>query len=168
MKKISYMMFPICCLLLFMCVGCNDKNLDSATITRDDARTGGSLSFVYNKDDRVVYVGGVDEVVQFSSADESRNLTEGCRVGFKVSAPEEEVDVSNAVLEMNGVNYSSGEFLESQNGQKLRFFNIYPLFSKEDRRAKFKITWQEGTKAQEYKIEVIEGTKFMTKDGTLD
>lgn len=142
--------------------------MDSASIVRDDLRTGGSLSFVYDKSQRVIYIGGEDEIVQFSEADETKGLAEGCRIGLKVTAPNENIDLNTATLEMNGINYSSGNFLETINGQKQRFFNIYPIVSKEDDTIKFSITWQDGTKEQEYKIVMVSGTKYMQKDGSVE
>lgn len=168
MKKIKYFVIFLCFLSIFVTTGCCDKELSSAKIVRDDARTGGSLSFVYDQKERLVSVGGKGEVVQYSLADESKNLDAGCRVGLKVVAPDENVDVENAVLEMNGVTYSSGNFLENIDGQKQRFFNIYPVFSKDNMKQKFVIKWQDGTKKQEYKIEIVDGTKFMDKDGNVN
>ncbi|MGN1201171.1 MAG: hypothetical protein ACI4R8_02780 [Candidatus Caccovivens sp.] len=167
MKKMKILMMFLCVLTIFMSAGCGDKELPSAKIVRDDQRTGGSLSFVYDSRDRVIYIGGEDEVVQFSSANEEKGYGEGCRIGLKVTAPDEELDIENATLEMHGVNYSSGDFLEVINGQKQRFFNIYPLVSKEDKEIYFTVKWQDGTKAQEYKIVVVEGTKFMQSDGSV-
>lgn len=148
--------------------GCGDKELPSAYITRDDARTGGSLSFVYDKNMRTIHIGGEGEVVQFSSGDVGKGISEGTRVGLKVTAPDENLDVENATLEMNGVNYASGDFLESVNGQKQRFFNIYPVVGKTDKEIKFSVTWADGTKKQEYKIIIVDGTKFLNKNGEIE
>ena len=169
MKKCKVLVVLLCLMMIFPFIsfGCGSKEIDSASIVRDDLRTGGSLSFVYDKSQRVVYVGGEDEVVQFSEADESKGLSEGCRIGLKVTAPDENLDLETATLEMNGVNYSSGNFLETINGQKQRFFNLYPLVSKEDDEIKFSVTWQDGTKQQDYKIIMVSGTKYMQKDGNV-
>ena len=169
MKKCKVLVVLLCLMMIFPFIsfGCGSKELDSASIVRDNLRTGGSLSFVYDKSQRVVYVGGEDEVVQFSEADESKGLSEGCRIGLKVTAPDENLDLETATLEMNGVNYSSGNFLETINGQKQRFFNLYPLVSKEDDEIKFSVTWQDGTKQQDYKIIMVSGTKYMQKDGNV-
>lgn len=167
MKKIKVLLIFVSFVLILSCTACGDRNVSSAKIIRDDARTGGSLSFVYDAHQKTVFVGGEEEIVQFSSADELKNLEEGCRIGIKIFAPDEVSDISNATLEMNGVNYASGDFLEQINQQKQRFFTIYPMFSKEDMEVKFSITWQDGTKSQEYKILVLDGTKFMQKDGTV-
>lgn len=169
MKKCKVLVVLLCLMMIFPFIsfGCGSKELDSASIVRDDLRTGGSLSFVYDKNQRVAYVGGEDEVVQFSEADESKGLSEGCRIGLKVTAPDENLDLETATLEMNGVNYSSGNFLETINGQKQRFFNLYPLVSKEDDEIKFSVTWQDGTKQQDYKIIMVSGTKYMQKDGNV-
>lgn len=167
MKKTKFLVLIACFLAVLSCVGCGSKKLDSAQIVRDDARTGGSLSFVYDKDKRIVFVGGENEVVQYSNADESKGLDAGCRIGLKVTAPDENLDLANATLEMNGVNYASGKFLETINGQTQRFFNIYPIVSKKNSSVKFSVVWQDGTEKQEYKIVVIKGTMFMDKDGNV-
>jgi len=167
MKEIRFFVLLLCFLSVFALSGC-DKDISSAQIVRDEARTGGSLSFVYDSKERTVYFGGEDEVVQYSSADENKNLSEGCRVGLKVTAPNEVTDIENATLEMNGVNYASADFLESINGQKQRFFNIYPAVSKEDKSIGFSVKWQDGTKKQNYKVKIENGTKFMKKDGSIE
>ena len=167
MKKFNFLVIFLCFLSIFAFSGCGSKTLDAASIVRDDARTGGSLSFVYDKNTQTVYVGGENEVVQFSSENEAKGLSEGCRIGLKVTAPDESLNLDTATLEMNGVNYASGNFLEMIDGQKQRFFNLYPLVSPEDDVVKFSVTWQEGTKQQDYKIIMVSGTKYMQKDGSI-
>lgn len=168
MKKLRILIVFLCLCGVIAMVGCGDKEVDSAKITRDDARVGGSLSFVYDQKERLVTVGGKDEVVQYYAADEIRKLDAGCRIGLKVTAPDENLNVENAVLEMNGVVYSSGEFLENVDGQKQRFFNIYPVVSKEVPSVSFSIKWQDGTKKQTYKMVVENGTKFLNKNGEVE
>lgn len=158
----------VCLFATLALAGCGDVELESATITRDDARTGGSLSFVYDSKERTIHIGGEGEVVQYSSADESKGISEGCRVGLKVTAPDESLDISDATLEMNGVKYASGDFLETVNGQKQRFFNIYPLVSEDDMQVNFIVKWADGTAKQEYKVIIVEGTSFADKDGDVD
>lgn len=168
MKKLRILIVFLCLINILTLSACTNKNLPSANIMRDEARTGGSLSFVYDKNQKTVFVGGDEEIVQFSSADELRNLPEGNRVGIKVIAPQESLDLSNASLEMNGVNYSSADFLESINGENQRFFYLFPIVSKDKPTVKFAVTWQEGTKKQEYKLTVVKGTRFMQKDGSVE
>lgn len=167
MKKVKILLFFMCFFSIFVFTGCETKQLSSAKIFRDDARTGGSLSFVYDKEARKVYIGGKGEIVQYSSADENRSLDAGCRIGIKVVAPDEDIDVSSAILEMNDINYSADEFLEKINGQVQRFFNIYPLFSEENDTMKFYVVWQEGAEKQEYELKIMKGTRFMDKDGNV-
>lgn len=167
MKTLKFFVIGLCLFSSILLCGCGDKELPSAKITRDDARTGGSLSFVYDKVQRTIHIGGEGEVVQFSSKDDGKGFDEGTRVGLKVTAPDESLDLTDATLEMNGVNYASGDFLESINGQKQRFFNLYPHVSKEDMQVKFYVTWGSGTKKQEYTIIIVDGTKFMDKEGTI-
>ena len=161
MKILRNISVVICLFAVLFCSGCGEKELPSANIFRDDARTGGSLSFVYDKESRVVYIGGEGEFIQYSSADEELGLSAGNRVGFKVVAPDEKLDLNSSMLEMNKVVYSGGSFLESENGEKQRFFIIKPLFSPEAKEVSFKITWQDGAKEQTYKIVVKDGTKFL-------
>ncbi len=169
MKKIFkfVLIFVLCVFPTLFLGGCGGKELSSATITRDDARTGGSLSFVYDKNLRTIQIGGEGEVVQYSSENLGKGIEEGCRVGLKVTAPDESLNLENATLEMNGVHYSSGDFLETINGQKQRFFNIYPLVSENDEKIKFIVCWEDGTKEQEYEIIIMDGTRFMNKDGSV-
>ncbi len=156
--------------LVMLCVfsfGCGKKGVDNATITRDDARVGGSLSFVYNKDKREVIVGGDGEIVQYSSKNDTLGFDEGCRIGLKITAPEGDFDLKTASLKMNDIRYAMGDFLTQINGEPQRFFVIYPKVSKEDDVVKFSIAWSDKTKRQDYKLIVAEGTKFMDKDGNV-
>lgn len=167
MKILKFCAILLCFLPLFAFYGCGEKELSPAKITRDDARTGGSLSFVYDKHEKKITIGGEGEVVQYSSEDVAKGLQEGTRVGLKVVAPDEAIDLSSATLEMNGVHYASGEFLEKINGQKQRFFEIQPLVSNDDKAVTFVICWEDGSKEQKYQIVIAEGTKFLQKDGSL-
>lgn len=167
MKKKIFVLVWLC--LGMMCLyGCGTKKLDNASIVRDEARVGGSLSFVYDKGKSVVYLGGENEVVQFSAKDESRNLEAGNRIGIKVVAPDEKLDFEGASLEMNGITYSAKEFLETVGGNVQRFFYIYPYFSKDDDVVRFCVKWQDGVKEQCYKLVVVEGTKFMDEFGEIE
>lgn len=149
-----------------MIFGCG-KKLPSATIVRDDARTGGSLSFVYDKNQRTISIGGEGEVLQYVSASEEKGYEEGNRVGLKITAPDEKLDLSTAKLEMNGIAYSAGSFLETINGERQRFFEIFPIFSEDNRETCLKIVWEEGAEKQNYRITIVSGTKFMDKDGNI-
>lgn len=168
MKKISVILLIFCICSCIFFAGCGNRELPPASITRDDARTGGTLSFVYDSKQKTVYIGGEDEVIQYSQEDETSNLSAGNRVGLKVTAPDESLDLSNATLKMNGVNYSTGDFLEIVNGNKQRFFIIKPLFTKEVKKATFIITWEENSKEQEYKVIIKDGTKFMNKQNEIE
>ncbi|MDE6583681.1 MAG: hypothetical protein K2K31_03440, partial [Clostridia bacterium] len=65
------------------------------------------------------------------------------------------------------VTYSAGDFLASVNGQNQRFFYLYPSFDKENTEVTFTITWQEGTKEQEYRVVIVDGTQFLNQDGQV-
>lgn len=167
MKTLRFFTLFICFCAVFTLVGCGEKELASAKITRDDQRTGGSYSFVYDSHLRTVTIGGEGEVIQYSQANIAEGLEEGTRIGLKITAPDENLDLSTATLEMNGVHYASKDFLEVINGQRQRFFTIQPLVSEVDKELKLVICWADGAKEQEYKIVVADGTKFMTKDGKV-
>lgn len=163
MKK-SVIGLASCLCICLLLTGCGEKEISAAKIVRDDARVGGTLSFVYDSADKTVYVGGDGEVVQYFSGDESNGIDEGNRVGLKVIAPNENIDINEATLQMNGNTYAAGEFLESVDGQKQRYFNIYPLVGEKQREVKFSVKWSDGVKEQEYKLVVLSGTKFMEKE----
>ena len=163
-KVAAVMLFVAVSLFSF---GCGKKEVGSAKITRDDARVGGTLSFVYNEDKREVRIGGDGEVVQYSLANEALGFDEGCRVGLKFTAPDDKIDLSTASLKMNDVRYSMGNFLERINDEPQRFFTIYPKFSKDDREMKICVSWGDKVKKQEYKVIIEKGTMFMDKDGKV-
>lgn len=164
LKYAAVMSFVVLTLFSF---GCGKKAVEPASISRDDARVGGSLSFVYNKDKREIRVGGEGEVVQYSSKNDSLGFEEGCRIGLKITAPDGDFDLTTASLKMNDIRYSMGDFLSQVNGKPQRVFTIYPKVSKEDDCVKFYINWSDKTKGQDYKLIVEKGTKFMDKEGNI-
>ncbi len=166
-KKLKIFIVMSFVALSLMSFGCGKKEVESAKITRDDARVGGTLSFVYNKDTRKVKLGGDGEVVQYSDANDTLGFDEGCRIGLKITAPDTALNLETASLKMNDVRYSMGNFLEKINGEPQRFFTIYPEVSKEDNTIELSIVWGEKIKKQDYKIEIAKGTKFMDKDGNI-
>ncbi len=142
-----------------LCAGCSSKEYSSAIITRDEANTGGDLSFVYDSHDRYVYFGGEGEYIQFYSANEVSGLEEGYRVGIKVTAPNDVDSVEDATLEVNSTSYT--DFLEKVEGQEQTYFYIYPTFSEDSRETNFKITWNKNAKPQKYKVILNEKTNFL-------
>ena len=166
MKKVKILLFLSIFLSVFVFAGCENREISSAKVFRDDAKVGGSLSFVYDKNDRKIFVGGEGEVVQFSQGNEI--FDSGTRVGLKVVAPNEQLDLSSAKLEMNGINYAADEFLERVNGDLQRYFVTYPLVSKQNSNVKFCVTWSEGIKKQCFEMRVVDGTKFMDENGEIN
>ena len=156
----------LCLLLIFSTLflsGCFAKEISSAEIMRDEAKVGGSLSFVYNQKDRCVYIGGEGEFVEFYKGDLS--LSEGNRVGLKVIAPNEVEDFEKVTVEMSGESYS--DLFQVVSGQKQNYFYIYPAFSEENREVKMKINWADDIESQEYKIIILSGTKFLNINGEV-
>ena len=142
-----------------LCAGCSSKEYSSAIITRDEANTGGDLSFVYDSHDRYVYFGGEGEYIQFYSANEVSGLEEGYRVGIKVTAPNEVKNLEDAVLEINGNKYN--DFFEKIESQPQNYFYIYPIFNEKTKEVNFKITWTQTSKPQKYKVILNEKTNFL-------
>lgn len=157
--------YLICFLLLItlFASGCGAESYPSAIITRDEANTGGNLSFVYDSHSREIYFGGEGEYIQFYSANEASGLKEGYRVGIKVTAPDAVTTTEDAMLEFNDATYN--DFLEKVEGQEQNYFYLYPTFSVEARETNFKITWNKNAKPQIYKIILNEKTNFLKGEG---
>lgn len=156
MKKVL-LIFLI--LLSIVSTACGTKIYSSATITRDEANTGGDISFIYDEHTKNIYFGGEGEYLQYYSADEVKGLDEGYRVGIKVTAPGEVKNLDDTVLEMNGNKYN--DIFEKIENQPQNFFYIYPTFSEETKEINFKITWTQMSKPQKYKVVLNEKTKFL-------
>ena len=159
MKKVL-LIFLI--LLSIVSTACGTKIYSSATITRDEANTGGDISFVYDEHTKNIYFGGEGEYLQYYSADEVKGLDEGYRVGIKVIAPSEVKNLEDAVLEINGNKYN--DFFEKIESQPQNYFYIYPTFSEKTKEIKFKITWTQMSKPQKYKVVLNEKTKFLKSE----
>ena len=156
MKKVL-LIFLI--LLSIVSTACGTKIYSSATITRDEANTGGDISFVYDERNRNIYFGGEGEYLQYYSADEVKGLDEGYRVGIKVIAPSEVKNLEDAVLEINGNKYN--DFFEKIESQPQNYFYIYPTFNEKTKEVNFKIKWTQMSKPQKYKVILNEKTKFL-------
>ena len=163
MKKVRKIALGMCFLMIFCLFGCG-KDVESAKISRDDERVGGSLSFVYDKKERLISVGGEGEVLQYSDGNIEKGYAEGNRVGLKVTCPDVDLNLENSKLMMNGRTYSVGDFYQTVDGQKQRFFNIYPAFSQDDRVVFFSVVWDSNIKEQKYRIEIVDGTIFGQKE----
>ena len=154
------------CLILVLCVlvlcGCEEK-MSSASITRDEAKTGGSLSFVYDMHDRTIYVGGEGEFVQYTAKNISKGIDAGNVIGLKIEAPSEVDNISETVVEMNGRVYKN--LAIKINGDEQRFFYFYPDLKSKD--LTFSIDWNERLKGQSYKIVLVKGTKFLNENGEV-
>ena len=159
MKKVL-LIFLI--LLSIVSTACGTKIYSSATITRDEANTGGDISFIYDEHTKNIYFGGEGEYLQYYSADEVKGLDEGYRVGIKVIAPSEVKNLEDAVLEINGNKYN--DFFEKIESQPQNYFYIYPTFSEKTKEIKLKITWTQMSKPQKYKVVLNEKTKFLKSE----
>ena len=162
MKNLRKIALGMCFLMVFCLFGCG-KNIESAKISRDDERVGGSLSFVYDKKERLISVGGDGEILQYCAANIEKGYDEGNRVGIKVVAPDVDFNLENSKLKMNGRTYAMGEFYQTVDGQKQRFFNLYPIFSEDDKEACFSVVWDKGIEEQKYKVKIADGTVFAQK-----
>ena len=162
MKKVRKIALGMCFFMVFCLFGCG-KSVESASILRDDEKVGGSLSFVYDKEERLISIGGDGEVLQYSAANIEKGYDEGNRVGIKVVAPDIAFNLESSKLKMNDRTYSVGEFYQTINGQKQRFFNLYPIFSEDDKEVFFSIVWDKGIEEQKYKMKIVDGTIFGQK-----
>ncbi len=161
MKKVL-LIFLI--LLSIVSTACGTKIYSSATITRDEANTGGDISFIYDEHTKNIYFGGEGEYLQYYSADEVKGLDAGYRVGIKVTAPGEVKNLDDTVLEMNGNKYN--DIFEKIENQPQNYFYIYPTFSEKTKEINFKITWTQMSKPQKYKVVLNEKTKFLESEQT--
>lgn len=159
MKKVL-LIFLI--LLSIVSTACGTKIYSSATITRDEANTGGDISFIYDEHTKNIYFGGEGEYLQYYSADEVKGLDEGYRVGIKVIAPSEVKNLEDAVLEINGNKYN--DFFEKIESQPQNYFYIYPTFNEKTKEINFKITWTQMSKPQKYKVILNEKTNFLKSE----
>lgn len=144
---------------ILLCTGCNDS-LPLAKISRDSELTGGSLPFsvVENK----IYFGGEGECVQFYDVDVTKGWDKaGNRVGIVLSAPAGVNEFDTGTLSMQGKTISSGGFYSTVNGEKIGKVTLYPLVSPDEREVEIKITWQDGTAEQSYKVIINDKTSFM-------
>ena len=161
MKKV--MLIFLISLTIFS-AGCGTKTYTSASIMRDEAHTGGNISFIYDEHTRNIYFGGEGEFLQYYSADEVKGLDEGYRVGIKVTAPSEVKNLDDTILEMNGNKYN--DIFEKIENQPQNYFYIYPTFSEKTKEINFKITWTQMSKPQKYKVILNEKTKFLESKQT--
>lgn len=157
------------CFLIFLCfvsvfvVGCDKKSFAQPILSRDNYNTGGSLTFSYDQQSHVGYFGGEGEVVQFYQEDIAMGWTEaGCRVGVCLLLPNNLKDYKGATAKVNSKELNSNEFIvEVDNETKIALFQ--PIVSEDNRVISIKITWEENSQTQEYKIVIKEETLFMSE-----
>lgn len=143
-------------------VGCGDSTIGNANVTRDSEMTGGSLSFEYNKTAREIFFGGEGEAIQFYEADILKGWNEsGNRLGLILQAPSEVDDFETGTLTLQGKTMTAGSFYRTVNGEKIGEVVLYPLVKENEREIEIKITWQDGTAEQVYKIIIKAGTILM-------
>ena len=144
---------------IIFCTGCNNS-LPLAKVSRDSELTGGNLSFsvIENK----IYFGGEGEFVQFYEANIAKGWeVSGNRVGIVLTAPAGVNEFDTGTLTMQGKTISSGVFYSTVNGEKIGKVALYPLVSSDEREVEIKITWQDGTAEQSYKVIINDKTNFM-------
>ena len=161
MKKFKVFVVFLLVFPLIM-VGCGDFAVGNADIIRDSEMTGGTLSFEYNKDTREIFFGGEGEVIQFYEADILKGWNEsGNRLGIIMQAPSEVTEFETGTLTMQGQSLSAENFYRTVNGEKIGEVVLYPLVKENEKEIEIKITWQDGTKEQVYKIIIKNGTQLM-------
>ena len=153
----------LCVVSIFLC-GCEKKSFSQPDFTRDNYNTGGNLTFYYDQQAHVAYFGGEGEVVQYYEEDVAKGWTEkGCRVGISLTLPTEIEDYKSASAKVNGKEYNSNDFIVEINDETV-IAQFQPIVSEDNRIINIKISWQEDSEAQEYKIIIKEGTIFMQEE----
>ena len=155
----------MCFLTIFIVSGCGNKKIDYAKLERDPENIGGTLTFVYDEQTHTAYFGGENQVVQYYKEDIKNGYTPGCKVGIKIIAPSSLQDYSKSTLEINGIKYEEGSFLETVDEKLQNFAYIYPTVSPDANNIKFKIKWGEKIKEQCYEVIIKKGTLFMNEKG---
>lgn len=145
----------ICCLI----TGCG-REYSYTKIERDDARTGGNLTFVYDETTHTATFGGQGEVIAYYSENPALGTASGNRIGFKIYAPCDINDYSKAKLSFQGSEYTGGSFMQTVYDQRMNYFVLTPVVSEDNRDLKVKISWTNEAKEQEYYIKIADGTIF--------
>ena len=141
--------------------GCNKKEFSQPLLARDKYNTGGNLTFFYDHQAHIAYFGGEGEIVQFYQEDIAKGWTEkGCRVGVSMSIPNDLKGYKSATAKVNGKELSSNDFIV-EIGDQTAIAEFQPIVSEDNRIIDIKITWEEESQPQEYKIIIKEGTLLM-------
>lgn len=149
----------MCAVTLFS--GCGSREFSSAKVESVGGLIGGGTKLEYNKDLKEIYVGGEGEKLAYFEQDIASGIERpGYYVGLMFTAPQEVDEFETGVLSFQGKTISAGRFYKMVNGQKTREFVVYPEFTEEKREVDIKITWQDGSKEQSYKVIVLPQTQF--------
>ena len=162
LKTKTFFILSIIFFAMFTLVGCNNKVLPNAIISRDDYLIGGNISFVYNKENGNIFLGGEDEVIQFYQSDLAKGWeSDGCRVGLKIISPCKVEDVNNIKIKLDGEILRDDGLFSIVNDEKIAQINLYPLVSNEKKDLSLEIKWTSTSKTQCYNIIIKDGTRFM-------
>lgn len=158
LKTVFVLILVVTC--FFMC-GCDKKSFFQPLLSRDNYNTGGNLTFYYDNQSHVAYFGGEGEVVQYYQTDIAKGWTEkGCRVGVSLPLPNNLEDYKSATAKINGEEFNSNDFIVEID-QQTTIAQFQPIVSEKNSEIDIKITWEEETQPQEYKIIIKQGTLFM-------
>ena len=163
MKKGLAFLFAVIILAPLLLVGCG-RQYTYGIVERDNALTGGNLSFVYDEATHTATFGGEGEAVLFYEADEGLGRVAGNRIGFKIYAPCDVTDYSKAKLNFQGEEITGGAFMQTVYGQVMNYFVLTPIVSEDNRQFEVKVTWTQDAEAQVYTIKVADGTKFVAEE----
>lgn len=160
----KYLKFTLISFLIFICIfmiGCDKKSFLQSPLTRDNYNTGGNLTFLYDELSHVAYFGGEGEVVQFYQEDIAKGWREkGCRVGVSLLVPNQLNGCKSATAKINGEEINSNDFIVEVDEQTT-IAQFQPIVSQQTQIIEIKITWEENTQSQTYKIIIKDGTIFM-------
>lgn len=164
MKIRKFLLLLVVTMSIFTFCGCQDKLIPQSVLTQDNYKTGGNLTFVYDEYSHTAFFGGEGEVIQYYSEDITKGWTaEGCRIGVMLAVPKEVDEYKSGSATLNGEKLSPNDYMITLDNQT--YYALFqPIVSKDKPEIDLKITWQDGTMEQTYKIIIKEGTIFMDKN----
>jgi len=163
MKFFKYSLSILLLISFLSFYGCDKKSFSQPVLTRDNYNTGGNITFFYDQQSYVAYFGGEGEIIQYYEQDIAKGWREeGCRVGISLLLPNNLEDYKSATAKINGKELNSTDFIVEIN-EETKIAQFQPIVNEKNKVINLKITWEEDSQSQEYKIVIKEGTMFMQK-----
>lgn len=163
MKSLKYCLLLTLCIISLMLCGCKDKSLPQPMIERDIYNTGGSLTFVYDRDSHTATFGGDGEVIQYYKQDITKGWNkEGNRIGLQILLPKVN-EYRSGQAKLDGKKLLPNEYVVSNDG-KSQVAQFYLLVEEGRDVYNLEVTWEDGKDLQYYIIRIKDGTLFMKEE----